>query len=249
MNRSKTSPEVVVCSSGEEAARYVADLYASAIRSQPEIVLGLATGGTPVDVYRELVQQHRENGLDFASATSFNLDEYVGLPPEHSQSFRYFMQQQLFDHVNIDPTRTHVPDGMATDLDEHAEQYEIEIRNHGGIDLQLLGIGNNGHIAFNEPGSALDSRTRVVQLTEETIQANARFFDSVDQVPRQAITMGIGTILEARRIILMATGEAKAEAVADAICGDCDPHNPASALQQHSDVVFVLDPAAASRVS
>lgn len=248
MNPPKTSPEVVVCDDPDAAACYVADFFASAVRRDRAVVLGLATGGTPVGVYRELVKQYRAGKLDFSQMTSFNLDEYVGLAAQHPQSFRYFMQQHLFDHLNVVAERTHVPDGTADDLQRHAEQYEMEIRDSGGIDLQLLGIGSNGHIAFNEPGSPLDSRTRVVELTDETIEANARFFDSADQVPRRAITMGIGTILEAKRIVLMATGESKAEAVADAIGGRCDPRNPASALQLHSDVVFVLDRSAASQI-
>jgi glucosamine-6-phosphate deaminase len=249
MTKPMTSPEVVVCEDPAEAARYVAELFASAIQTTPDIVLGLATGGTPVEVYRDLVRRHREQGLDFSRVTSFNLDEYVGLAGDHPQSYRFFMQQQLFDHINIALGRTHVPDGTASDLSRHVEQYEQAIRDSGGIELQLLGIGNNGHIAFNEPGSPIDSRTRVVDLSEETIQANARFFESIDQVPRQAITMGIGTILEANRIVLMATGPSKAEAIAAAIEGECDPDNPASALQQHNDVVFVLDSSAASRLS
>ena len=218
MNQPMTSPEVVVCENREQAAQYVAEHFSSAIESNPNIVLGLATGGTPVDVYRVLVQRHREAGLDFSQATSFNLDEYVGLDSDHPESYRYFMQQQLFDHVNFVASNTHVPDGCAVDLELHAEQYEASIRDSGGIDLQLLGIGTNGHIAFNEPGS------------------------------RSAITMGVGTILEAKRIVLMATGEGKAKAVAEAIDGEIDPGNPASALQRHDNVVFVLDRMAASRL-
>lgn len=249
MNHVPTAPVLVVCDTPEEAARRVAERIAEAIRSQPDIVLGLATGGTPVGVYRELIRMHREESLDFSQVTSFNLDEYVGLGPEHPQSYRSFMQQQLFDHVNIEPSRTHVPDGLAADVEAHARAYEAEIEAAGGIDLQLLGIGDNGHIAFNEPGSPPDSRTRRVDLTEETIQANSRFFSSIDEVPRHAITMGIGTILEAKRIVLMATGERKAEAVARAVEGPTDPESPASQLQRADDVTFVLDKAAASDLS
>jgi glucosamine-6-phosphate deaminase len=248
MNTPMISPNVVVCDSSADAARYVADLLASAIRSQPEIILGLATGGTPVDVYRELIRQHREADLDCSRVTSFNLDEYVGLPSAHPQSYRYFMQQHLFKEAGFSSANTHVPDGMAADLDQYAKQYEQLISQSGGIDLQLLGIGHNGHIAFNEPGSAMESRTRVVELAEETINANSRFFESTDEVPRRAITMGIGTILEARKIVLMATGESKAAAIADALEGVCDPSNPASALQRHANAVVVLDPPAASRL-
>ncbi|MDG2219991.1 MAG: glucosamine-6-phosphate deaminase [Rubripirellula sp.] len=248
MNTPMISPNIVVCESGPDAARHVADLLASEIRTKPDMVIGLATGGTPVDVYRELIRQHREADLDCSRVTSFNLDEYVGLPSGHPQSYRYFMQQHLFDDANFSPAKTHVPDGMAADLDQYAKQYEQLITQSGGIDLQLLGIGNNGHIAFNEPGSLMESRTRVVELAEETIDANARFFESTDQVPRRAITMGIGTILEARKIVLMATGESKAGAIAEAFAGVCHPSNPASALQRHANVVVVLDPPAASRL-
>jgi glucosamine-6-phosphate deaminase len=243
------SPHLIVCADDNAASRQVAEILARAIRAKPSIVLGLATGATPVDAYHELVHLHRQQGLDFSQLTSFNLDEYVGLPPDHPQSFRCFMQQHLFDHVNIQPARTHLPDGMAADLDCHTRDYEARIRAAGGIDLQLLGIGSNGHIAFNEPGSAADSRTRLVQLTEETIQANARFFASADQVPRLAITMGIGTILEARRIVLMATGPGKAEPVRRALEGPCDASHPASLLQRHRDLTVVLDEAAAALLS
>lgn len=248
MNTPMISPNIVVCDSGTDAARYVADLLALAIRSQPEMILGLATGGTPIDVYRELIRQHREADLDCSRVTSFNLDEYVGLPSDHPQSYRYFMQHHLFNDAGFSSANTHVPDGMAADLDQYAKQYEQWISQSGGIDLQLLGIGQNGHIAFNEPGSSIESRTRVVELAEETINANSRFFESTDEVPRRAITMGIGTILEARRIVLMATGESKAAAIADALVGVCDPSNPASALQRHANVIVVLDPPAASRL-
>ena len=242
-------PDLVVASNAELASKQVAEVIADAVRSHPEAVLGLATGGTPVPVYRELIRLHREAGLDFSRVTTFNLDEYVGLAPTHPQSYRAFMQQQLFNHINIDPARTHVPSGTASDLAAHAAEYERAIHDAGGVDLQLLGIGHNGHIAFNEPGTAADSRTRVVELTESTIQSNARFFDSADEVPRQAITMGIGTILEARRIVLLATGESKAEAVRRAIEGDVDVDHPASLLQEHDQVTFVVDREAAASLS
>lgn len=242
------SPSIVICSDADEASRATAAIIAQAVTDDPMTVLGLATGGTPVGAYRELVRLHQEEGLDFSQATSFNLDEYVGLPPDHPQSFRYFMQQQLFDHVNFDPSSTHVPDGTADDLVSHSQWYEASIVDAGGIGLQLLGIGNNGHIAFNEPGSALDSRTREVDLTRDTIDANARFFNSASEVPRKAITMGIGTIREARRIVLMAIGEAKADAIQAALEGPQDLANPASLLQGHANMSFILDEAAASKL-
>ena len=187
------------------AARFIADL----VRRKPDCVLGLATGTTPLGTYRELIRLHREESLDFSHVTTFNLDEYVGLAPSHPHSYRYFMQKNLFEHLNFDPSRTHVPDGRALDFDAHCRQYEQRIRDAGGIDLQVLGIGSDGHIAFNEPGSSLGSRTRLKTLTGETVRDNARFFGSEEQVPRLAITMGVGTILESQRCLLLALGAGK----------------------------------------
>ena len=248
MNRSRVSPTVVVCDQADQAALLVAERIAESIRAKPEIVLGLATGGTPLGIYRELVRMHREESLDFSNVTTFNLDEYVGLGPKHPQSYRFFMQQQLFDHINIKPSNTHVPNGLASDIEAHAREYEASVRAAGGIDLQLLGIGENGHIAFNEPGSPADSRTRRVDLTEATIEANSRFFSSMDDVPRHAITMGIATILDAKRIILMASGKRKANAIREAIEGPINESCPASQLQRSGDVTFVLDAAAAAQL-
>ena len=242
-------PRILLQPDADAAARQVAQLFADAIHENPRVVLGLATGGTPIKTYAELVRMHAAGSLDFSQVTTFNLDEYVGLSGDHPQSFRFFMQQQLFDHVNIDAQQTHVPDGTDDDLARQSSQYEQKIRAADGIQLQLLGIGSNGHIAFNEPGAARDSRTRVVGLTEETIQSNARFFDSLEQVPRRAITMGIGTILEARRIVLLATGAGKATAVREAIEGPVAASCPASWLRTHPDVTYVLDRAAASELA
>jgi glucosamine-6-phosphate deaminase len=240
-------PKIVTLASSDEVADHAAGLFASAIVEQPKIVLGLATGGSPVATYRRLVDQHRTRKIDFARVVTFNLDEYIGLENHHPQSFRYFMQRQLFDHVNISLANTHVPDGMAEDADEYAKTFERTIASAGGIDLQLLGIGTNGHIAFNEPGAAGDSRTRAVGLTTETIQANSRFFDSIEDVPTAAITMGIGTILESKRIVLLATGEGKADALVAAIRGPVTTVCPASFLRMHPDVTIVIDKAAASK--
>ena len=228
-----------------EAGVRVAREIAALVRAKPTCVLGLATGGTPIECYRELVRLHREEGLDFSQVTSFNLDEYVRLEGSHPQSFRYFMQQHLFDHINIPVDATHVPSGIADDMTLEAIRYERDISRLGGIDLQLLGIGHNGHIAFNEPGTPRDSRTRIVSLSPATVKANSRFFESESEVPRTAITMGIGTILEAKRIVLLATGEGKREAVKNAVEGAVSDECPASFLQQHSDVTFVIDDAAA----
>ncbi|MEL6104883.1 MAG: glucosamine-6-phosphate deaminase [Planctomycetota bacterium] len=239
------SIETIVHPGPADASRDVANRLIAEVHARPNAVLGLATGGTPVEAYRQVVEAHRRGEVDFGEVRTFNLDEYVGLAEEHPQSFRYFMQEQLFDHLNIKRERTQVPDGLAADIDEHCASYETKIRDADGIDLQLLGIGHNGHIAFNEPGSSLESRTRSVTLTAETIEKNARFFDSPHDVPRFAITMGIGTILEARRIVLLALGEAKADAVEKALYGPVTESHPASLLQMHPDVTFVLDAACA----
>ena len=222
------------------AARFIADL----VRRKPDCVLGLATGTTPLGTYRELIRLHREESLDFSLVTTFNLDEYVGLAPSHPQSYRYFMQKNLFEHLNFDPSRTHVPDGLALDFEAHCRQYEQRIRDAGGIDLQVLGIGSDGHIAFNEPGSSLGSRTRLKTLTGETVRDNARFFGSEEQVPRLAITMGVGTILESERCLLLALGAGKAAAIRSTIEGPVTAQVTASALQLHRDVVVILDEAA-----
>jgi glucosamine-6-phosphate deaminase len=247
-------PKIVVCGNADQASMHAADLLATAIRNKPNVTLGLATGGTPVAMYALLVKMHLAGNLDFADATTFNLDEYVGLAGDHPQSYRQFMRKQLFDLVNLDPRKTHLPNGttseiakQAENIAKQAETYERLIADSGGIDLQLLGIGVNGHIAFNEPGSSRDSRTRQVDLTQKTIQSNARFFKSIHDVPKQAITMGIGTILEAKSIVLLAMGAGKADAVRDAISGDVSPAHPASFLQTHADVTYVLDEAAASK--
>jgi glucosamine-6-phosphate deaminase len=243
-----TSMKIVVCPTPEQASKEVARLIAEQVQQKPDCVLGLATGGTPVGAYRELIDMNRRGEVDFQAVTSFNLDEYIGLPGDHPQSFRAFMDEQLFNSINIDRERTFVPNGLAEDISAHCAEYEECIRAAGGIDLQLLGIGHNGHIAFNEPGSPADSRTRQVDLTEDTIKQNARFFDSVDEVPKHAITMGVATILEARSILLLATGEGKADAVQKMVEGPATESHPASLLQKHDAVTIVLDSAAASRL-
>ncbi len=236
--------EVIVETDAVNAGKRAAHEIEILVRKNPSCVLGLATGGTPIECYRELVRMHRDEGLDFTRATSFNLDEYVCLASGHPQSFRYFMQQQLFDHIDIPAASTYVPSGVAVDMSLEAANYEHRIRHCGGIDLQLLGIGHNGHIAFNEPGTLRSSRTRIVSLTHQTIEANSRFFDSPDEVPRTAITMGIGTILEAKRIVMLATGAGKREAVRRALRGEVSADCPASYLQTHDNVTFILDQAA-----
>lgn len=245
-NPLETNQKILICDDAVAACQRAANLFAAAIHGWPDLKIGLATGGTPVKFYARLVQLYQEDILNFEAVKTFNLDEYIGLAADHPQSYRSFMNEQLFSHVNLDPANTFLPSGIASDIDAEVQRYEQQIADAGGIELQLLGIGHNGHIAFNEPGSARDSRTRLVDLTERTIQSNARFFDSIDDVPRQAITMGIGTILEAKAIVLLATGGDKADAVKRAIEGEVDESNPASFLQTHANVTYVLDNGAAS---
>ncbi len=231
-------------SASRRAAHFIADL----VRRRPDCVLGLATGSTPLATYRELIRLHKEERLDFSRVTTFNLDEYVGLEPGHAQSYRFFMQQHLFDHINIARERTHVPDGLARDFTASCREYEERIDGAGGIDLQLLGLGSDGHIAFNEPGSSLGSRTRLKSLTSETIRDNARFFGSEDKVPRLAVTMGVGTILESRRCLLLAFGEHKAAAARETAEGPVTAQITASALQMHPDAICIFDEPAASKL-
>jgi glucosamine-6-phosphate deaminase len=240
--------EVVILPDYEELSRRAARIIAAQIHLKPGSVLGLATGSTPLGVYQELVRLHREEGLDFSKVVTFNLDEYLGLSPRNPGSYNHFMWENLFEHVNISPLNVYLPQGTADDPEAHCSWYEAQIAKHGGIDLQLLGIGGNGHIAFNEPGSSLASRTRLKTLDQRTIKDNARFFANAEEVPRSAITMGVGTILEARRILLIASGEAKAASCADFIEGPVSTLVTASALQLHADVVVLLDEAAASQL-
>src|SRR5882672_8879092 len=226
----------------EEISRQAAQLVAGAVRKKPGLVLGLATGGTMVDVYKHLVQLHKEGSLDFSRVVTFNLDEYLGLPATHSQSFHHFMQEHFFSRVNVNPRNIHIPDGtIQGNYDQYCASYEEDIRKAGGIDLQILGIGRNGHIGFNEPTSSLGSRTRLKVLSKETVQDNRKFFASQDEIPQCAITMGIGTILESKRILLLASGSPKAAAIAKAIEGPLTASVTASALQLHSDVTFIID--------
>jgi glucosamine-6-phosphate deaminase len=241
--------EVIITRTDDEMSALAARMIEQQLLRKPNTVLGLATGSTPIGTYRELIRLHREKGLDFSQVTTFNLDEYLGLPPTHPQSYRYFMDEHLFHHVNIPPGNIHVPYGHAESVLEFCEWYEGEIVRAGGIDLQILGIGTDGHIAFNEPGSSLGSRTRLKTLTEETIRDNARFFDTREKVPQFAITMGVGTILEARKILLLASGLKKSEIVAQAIEGPITSQVTASALQLHRDVVVILDAEAGAKLA
>lgn len=221
-----------------------AGLIASLLQTKPRAVLGLATGSSPVGIYKQLITMYQKGLVSFAQASSFNLDEYVGLPTEHRESYRSFMNEQLFHHIDIDLSRTNVPNSEAADLAAECDSYEQRLEERGPVDLQLLGIGHNGHIGFNEPGMELTGRTHVVKLKEETRKANARFFDSIDEVPAQAITMGVGSILKAKQILLIARGEEKAEIIREAFMGPITTSCPASLLQCHPNVVVLLDRAA-----
>lgn len=218
-----------------------AELIASLLQSKPKAVLGLATGSSPVGIYNELIDMYNRGLVSFASASSFNLDEYVGLPVNHPESYRSFMNEKLFNHVDIKLENTHVPDGNAPDLDAECAHYEQLLNDHGPVDLQLLGIGHNGHIGFNEPGVSLTGSTHVVDLKEETLKANARFFPSIDDVPKQAITMGVASILKAKQIVLIARGEDKAEIIRTALTGPITTECPGSLLQCHPNVTVLLD--------
>lgn len=237
--------EVIIHPTPEEASLAVALKIAKLVRSNPSAVLGLATGGTPLGVYRELIRLHREEGLDFSGVTTFNLDEYVGLGPSHPASYHAFMWENLFRRINVSPSRVHIPDGLAEDVSGSCADYEAAIKKAGGIDLQLLGIGTDGHIAFNEPSSSLASRTRIKTLTERTRRDNAGFFAEGEAVPHHVITMGVGTIMEAREVILLGLGPGKAEAIAAAVEGPLTQMVPASALQFHQRARIFLDEKAA----
>ena len=232
-----------------DASKELALHIARLIRQKPDAVLGLPTGNTPRLLYRELIRLHREEDLDFSRVTTFNLDEYVGLPKGHDGSFYKFMRRNFFDAVNVPPEQIHLPDGMAADLSAACDAYEEAIAQAGGIDLMVLGIGGNGHIGFNEPGTSFHSRTRVSALTNRTLSDNAFFFDGdSDRVPRKSITMGIRTILEARSCALIAFGAAKARPVADAVQGPVTTLVPASAMRSHPNAVWLLDSEAAALI-
>jgi len=240
--------EAIIRPDPDGAALLVARIVARELRANPSLVLGLATGRTMEAVYRLLVQMHREEDLDFSLCRTFNLDEYVGLAPGDTRSYRYYMDRRLFSQVNLDSRNTHLPNGQAADLEAECREYEAKIQRCGGIDLQLLGLGQAGHIGFNEPLSALRSRTRVKALSPLTIAQNADFFCGAENVPRRAITMGVGTILECRRCLLLATGPSKAAVIAQAVEGPITSMISATALQLHARCTVVLDEAAASRL-
>lgn len=240
--------EVIIRPTADDAAELVANIIARDLRANPHMVLGLATGRTMETVYARLVRMHQETGLDFSLCSTFNLDEYVGLAGSDSQSYRHYMNHHLFFKVNLDLRNTHLPNGLASDLDAECQRYEHTIRRFNGIDFQLLGLGRAGHIGFNEPLSALHSRTRVKALSPITLAQNAPLFADPDAMPRRAITMGVGTILESRRCVLLATGSEKAEIIARAVEGPITAMISATALQLHRRCTVVVDAAAAARL-
>lgn len=240
--------EVIIKSTYEEMSRAAAQKVARLLNTKPDAVLGMATGSTPLGLYQELVRMHREEGLDFSQVTTFNLDEYVGLRPDHPQSYHYFMHENFFQHVNVPKQHIYIPSGNTSNYRAFCSWYEQRIEECGGIDLQILGIGSDGHVAFNEPGSSLSSRTRLKTLAKQTIDDNARFFEQRADVPVYSITMGVGTILEADQLILLANGANKAEAVAKAVEGPVTSMVTASALQLHPSAKIYLDDEAASQL-
>jgi glucosamine-6-phosphate deaminase len=229
----------------DEMSKVAADMVIEQIKNNPESILGLATGSSPIGLYKQLIKAHKE-GLDFSKVKTFNLDEYYGLTPDHPQSYRYFMNDVLFNHINIDQKNVHIPSGIAKDVEKECKDYDKSVEDAGGVDLQVLGIGRNGHIAFNEPEENLALGTHLTGLTENTINANSRFFDSMDDVPKKALTMGIGTIMKAKKIVLVASGKDKAPVIRDLTRPCLTTNIPASMLHLHNDVTIIVDKDAAS---
>lgn len=239
---------VIVCKDYQALSKRAASLIQSQLMWQPQSVLGLATGSTPVGTYKELIELYTAGDINFEQVTTFNLDEYLGLDKDNDQSYYRFMRDNFFDHVNVQDEKIHIPNGMADDFEAECSNYEKSIVSHGGIDLQILGIGHNGHIGFNEPNVEFEAKTHIVTLDEETIKANQRFFDSIDDVPKRAISMGIKTIMRSRKIILMASGEGKADIISQLVKDDIKPDLPASVLHLHDNVIILVDQAAASKL-
>lgn len=240
---------ILVCKNYDEMSKKAAQIIASQVTLKPDSVLGLATGSTPIGMYKNLVRMYNDNELDFSDVKTFNLDEYYQLPRDNDQSYYYFMHENLFNHINIKEENINIPNGMNQDVEAECENYDTAIKNIGGVDIQVLGIGHNAHIGFNEPASVFEKGTNLVDLKESTIQANARFFESIDDVPKKAVTMGIGSIFTAKKIMLMAAGEGKAEAIYNTVHGNITPEVPSSILQLHEDVVLILDEEAASKLN
>lgn len=233
--------KIIIANDYQDMGKKAANILAAQVCLNPKCILGLATGSTPISMYQRLVKIHKEDDLDFSGVTTFNLDEYVGISENDTNSYHYFMFNNLFNHINLKRENIHIPNGKSENLQRECDEYEILIKNLGGIDLQVLGIGLNGHIGFNEPDSKFEASTHVVKLKENTIDANSRFFKTIDDVPKFAISMGIGTIMRAKKIILLASGSNKAEIISKAVYGDITPQVPASILQLHPDVTLILD--------
>ena len=240
--------QVYVAENYTDMSRKAANILSAQVILKPDTVMGLATGSSPVGTYQQLIEWYKKGDLDFAQVRTVNLDEYAGLAPDHSQSYRRFMQENFFDHINIPRENTHVPNGLAPDLEAECRRYNQVIQSLGGIDIQLLGMRHNGHIGFNEPGQAFELETHVVDLTDNTIEANARFFASRDEVPRHAITMGIKSIMQAQRIVMVVSGADKADIVRAAFAGPVVPQVPASILQMHPNFILVGDKDALSKL-
>ena len=245
-NGKSKNVKVLVCKDYETLSKKAAAIIAGIVNVKPDAILGLATGSSPVGTYKELIRMYNEGTLDFSQVRTYNLDEYYPLEPTNDQSYHYFMDDNLFNHVNIDKNNVHVPDGNAEDMNEACTSYEAMLDEIGGVDMQLLGIGGNGHIGFNEPTDTFVGPTHIVELTESTIQANSRFFEKIEDVPTKAISMGVGSIMKAKKILLVANGEGKAKAIADTLEGPITPWVPASVLQLHHDVTIIIDEAAAA---
>jgi glucosamine-6-phosphate deaminase len=241
--------EIIIQPDKQAASQIGARIVAKLMKTKYDCVLGLATGSTPLHLYKELIRMHKKENLDFERVTTFNLDEYVGLSEHHPASYNRYMWLNLFDHINIPKHQVHIPDGEAPDIPAFCKQYEGSIKAAGGIDLQVLGIGTDGHIGFNEPSSSLASRTRIKTLTQQTRKDNASFFESEDQVPHHVITMGVGTIMDSRKCLLMAFGEKKAEAIANMVEGPINAMVPASILQMHPESIVIVDETAASKLT
>ena len=240
--------EVIILPDEGQASQLAASYVAALLKRKPNAVLGLVSGSSPLCLYQKLIEKYQKKELDFSQMITFHLDEYVGLAPGHMRSYNSYMYKNFFNFINVNPHNIHIPDGMASDMEKYCQKYEDDIQRYGGIDLQILGVGRTGHIGFNEPSSSLGSRTRLKTLTEVTRRDNARFFDSLDEVPRHVITMGIGTIMDAKECMLLAFGEKKAEAVSALVEGHISAMVPATALQLHPNVRVIVDEAAAAKL-
>lgn len=238
--------KIIICKDYNEISKIASKLICDEINKNPSITLGLATGSTPIGTYKELINLYNEGQVDFSKVKTFNLDEYYNLSKSNKQSYDYFMKENLFNHININIDNTNIPNGLCDDVDIECKEYDLAISNNGGIDLQILGIGSNSHIAFNEPSNIFKVGTSLVDLTPSTIKANSRFFEKIEDVPTQAISMGIGSIFKAKKIILLASGKTKAQAIYNTLNGDINPQIPSSILKLHNDVTLIIDEDSAS---